>query len=238
MFSFKISRPWVLMFGLTAFFSIQPSIGRSIDVRHSDSLQWGPCVKALEWGEPSSLVCAEFTVPLDWTNPSNGKKAVMYVVKLKAKSRNPLGTIFANPGGPGGSGLDFLSNASSEQLSDITGGNFDIVSWDPRGVGYTRPAINCFHAKGNQTANEVMQDFHINLLQNSLNARSNGPDQSDTDAFLGNSTTLGTYVKGIMKECVNKNQDNLKYVGTVSTVKDLADAIQGPNSPINYWGFS
>ncbi|KAG8933398.1 hypothetical protein FRC02_011933 [Tulasnella sp. 418] len=233
-----ISRKWALVLGLIVS-CIHPSNGRSINVRQIDTLQWGPCVKPLQWGEPSSLVCANFTVPLDWTNTSNGQKAVLS--KLKAKSGTSRGTIFVNPGGPGGSGFEFLHESGSELLSNMTRGNFDIVSWDPRGVGLTQPAIDCFDPQGNQTANEAALESRINLLYSTLNARSTGPDQSDTDKFLASATTIESYVQNFMQSCMDNNQENLKYVGTVSTVKDLValvDAIEGPGSLIRYWGVS
>ncbi|KAG8960174.1 hypothetical protein FRC03_006967 [Tulasnella sp. 419] len=220
---------------------IRPSHQRSIEPRQSDSLQWGPCHKPPQWGEESSLVCTNFTVPLDWTNTSNGQKAVLYVAKRKARSGRSLGTIFANPGGPGGPGSDFLRDQSSELLSNITGGNFDIVSWDPRGVGLTTPAINCFDAQGEDSADSAAIGSQLYFLDNTLNARSNGPDQMDINTFLGNATSIEGYMQAIIQKCVEKNQDNLKFVGTVATVKDLvalADAIEGPGNPIRYWGFS
>ncbi|KAG8933401.1 hypothetical protein FRC02_011936 [Tulasnella sp. 418] len=220
---------------------IRPSHQRSIEPRQSDSLQWGPCHKPNRRSEASSLVCANFTVPLDWTNTSNEQKAVLYVAKRKARNGRSLGTIFVNPGGPGGSGFDFLYDAPSELLSNITGGNFDIVSWDPRGVGMTTPAINCFDAQGDYSEDLVAVNSQIYLSDNTLNARSNGPDQMDINTFLGNATNIEGYMQAIIQKCVEKNQDNLKFVGTVATVKDLvalADVIEGPGNPIRYWGFS
>ncbi|KAG8933405.1 hypothetical protein FRC02_011940 [Tulasnella sp. 418] len=240
MFHFLHSRAWILGLPLSISY-IPPSHQRIIEARQSDSLQWGPCARPLIWGEESSLVCANFTAPLDWTNTSNGQNAVLYVAKLKARSGNSLGTIFVNPGGPGGPGFEFLRDLSSQQLSNITGGNFDLVSWDPRGVGLTTPAIDCFDARGNQTADEVAMGFQQYLLENTLKARSNGPDQADINNFLGNATSLENYMQTFIQRCVEKNQDNLKFVGTVATVKDLValvDAIEGPGSPIRYWGLS
>ncbi|KAG8933403.1 hypothetical protein FRC02_011938 [Tulasnella sp. 418] len=211
------------------------------EARQSDRIQWGPCVRPLTWGEESSLVYANFTVPLDWTNTSSSQKAVLYIAKFKASNGKSLGTIFVNPGGPGGPGSEFLRVSYSQQLSSITGGNFDIVSWDPRGVGLTTPAINCFDAKGNQTADEVAMAFQQFLLNNTLQDRASGPDQADIDTFLGNATKIEGHVQAFIQRCVEKNQDNLKSVGTVAVVKDLvalADAIEGPGSPIRYWGFS
>ncbi|KAG8941927.1 hypothetical protein FRC03_003859, partial [Tulasnella sp. 419] len=72
---------------------ISPSYQISIGTRQS-GLQWGACDPALG---SDGTVCANFTVPLDWTNPSNGQSARLYVAKLPARNGSPLGTIFTNP---------------------------------------------------------------------------------------------------------------------------------------------
>lgn len=50
--------------------------------------------------------------------------------------------ILTNPGGPGGSGLNFLPQ-SGDQIQATTGRDYDIVSWDPRGIGHSIPTANC-----------------------------------------------------------------------------------------------
>lgn len=50
--------------------------------------------------------------------------------------------ILTNPGGPGESSIDFLVG-SADLAGDIIGPDFDIVAWEPRGVGYSMPLANC-----------------------------------------------------------------------------------------------
>lgn len=84
---------------------------------------WVPCRGGLE--------CTTLEVPADWEEPA-GEQIDLAVVRRPATSGTPRGVILANPGGPGGSGLDWL--AAAGDLSGL-GEFFDLVSWDPRGVG-------------------------------------------------------------------------------------------------------
>ncbi|KAG8956955.1 hypothetical protein FRC03_010663 [Tulasnella sp. 419] len=215
---------------------VNPSFQNSIEPRQS-GLQWGSCDPTLS--SVIRVACANFTVPLDWTNPSNGQSATLYVAKLPARNGSPLGTIFVNPGGPGSLGTSFLNGRSGEKIMNITGGLFDIVSWDPRGVGFSSPAIRYLDV-ATPTPQQTLA-LQENLIFGTLNAQSSGPTQADVDAFHANATNVETYFKSFVQKCVDKNGDNLKYVGTVATVRDLvalADAIEGPGRPIRYWGLS
>jgi pimeloyl-ACP methyl ester carboxylesterase len=54
---------------------------------------------------------------------------------------NRIGSLFLNPGGPGGSGVEFVRTAPPEAFAAVA--RFDVVGFDPRGVGASRPAIDC-----------------------------------------------------------------------------------------------
>ncbi|RYP90469.1 hypothetical protein DL770_003442 [Monosporascus sp. CRB-9-2] len=96
--------------------------------------------------------CARLLVPLDWTDPSGEHEVAIAMIKLPAAvaDDDPSfgGTIFTNPGGPGASGvLAVLQRAHT--LRDITDGGdsgryYEILSWDPRGVLFTTPQVNCY----------------------------------------------------------------------------------------------
>ncbi|KAG8930027.1 hypothetical protein FRC02_004760 [Tulasnella sp. 418] len=193
----------------------------------SNGLQWGSCDVFSGIADPS-LVCANFTVPLDWSNTASDQFAYLFVAKLQARNSPALGTIFMNPGDSSYPGTSYL-RWKSELLSDITGGVFDIVSWDPRGIGFTYPRISCG------------APLDVDFTDDLLNARSSGPSQADIDGFLANATTIETAFKAFAQQCVDTHQDNLRYIGTVATARDLvalADAIEGPGSLIRYWGLS
>ncbi|KAG9099145.1 hypothetical protein FS749_001998 [Ceratobasidium sp. UAMH 11750] len=79
------------------------------------------------------LLCS---VPLDYQNGTSGH-ANLSVGRLLAKNTTArLGSLFINPGGPGGSGLSFLYRAGPA-LAELLDDRYDIVSWDPRGINGT-----------------------------------------------------------------------------------------------------
>jgi pimeloyl-ACP methyl ester carboxylesterase len=97
----------------------------------------------------NGLKCARLEVPLDWTNSSNPNTVVLAigVLPAKVKQADPKhgGTVFIQPGGPGGSGLDLL-RTSARGMQEIIDSDkhFDILAWDPRGVKFTTPSTACF----------------------------------------------------------------------------------------------
>ncbi|MBN6052583.1 alpha/beta fold hydrolase, partial [Nonomuraea sp. RK-328] len=84
--------------------------------------------------------CAKLKVPLDYARPA-GDRIDIAVTRLPATGRR-LGSVVINPGGPGGSGLDAARNADAF-LSPAVRARFDLVGFDPRGVGASTP-VRCF----------------------------------------------------------------------------------------------
>lgn len=96
--------------------------------------------------------CARLQVPLDWLNKSDPRYATIAMIKLPAvvgdDDETFGGSIFANPGGPGGSGVEQVLGGGEwfQKLTALEGKrNYEIVSFDPRGVGLTQPTSDCFH---------------------------------------------------------------------------------------------
>ena len=98
-------------------------------------LDWSECYDYFE--------CAELRVPIDYDDLSVGtfRLSVLRALALDQESRK--GSIVVNPGGPGGSGVDYAYNAEYIFSPDITA-RFDIVGFDPRGVAESEP-IFCFN---------------------------------------------------------------------------------------------
>ncbi|WP_051797207.1 alpha/beta hydrolase [Catenuloplanes japonicus] len=82
------------------------------------------------------LECARVTVPVDWAAPG-GATLTLKVTRHRATG-NRLGTLFLNPGGPGASGAAFTATAAS-RFGQRTRDAYDLVGWDPRGVGESSP---------------------------------------------------------------------------------------------------
>ena len=101
-------------------------------------LAWAPCPDA----DPDSpLECTSVDVPIDYGDSSKGSIALAVARVPAADPSKKVGSIFSNPGGPGGSGVDFVESFASGLPPDLLE-RFDIVSWDPRGVGRSA-GIDC-----------------------------------------------------------------------------------------------
>ncbi len=117
------------------------SSSSSLAAAPGSSLRWVRC----SGGQgPAGAQCASVTVPLDPQHP-NGETVAMAVDRVPATGRR-TGSLLVNPGGPGVSGVDALPGLAAE-LSPTLRQHFDIVGFDPPGVGRSRP-IECLDDTG------------------------------------------------------------------------------------------
>ncbi|GLY04593.1 MULTISPECIES: alpha/beta hydrolase [Actinoplanes] len=115
---------------------------KRLDTLPTPKLGWYKCYEIAE--------CATVKVPLDYDKPK-GAKTEIAVLRVKAKNqKTKIGSLFLNPGGPGGSATDFALYAPYF-LSDSVLERFDIVGVDPRGIGASAN-IKCFRSVKDQTA--------------------------------------------------------------------------------------
>jgi hypothetical protein len=104
-------------------------------------LAWQPCSDPAQ----SGFECASARVPLDYTDPQGSTIELAVIRHLASEPTNRIGALFFNPGGPGGIGTKDLP-AFFEFFPDDVRERFDIISWDPRGVGDST-AVQCFDTK-------------------------------------------------------------------------------------------
>ncbi|MGH9062629.1 MAG: alpha/beta hydrolase [Acidimicrobiales bacterium] len=101
-----------------------------------------PSTTALSWhGCGGSFQCATLPVPLDYANPKAGTVDLALVRLPASDPAHRVGDLLVNPGGPGASGVDFVRQQSS-LFSPALRAHFDIVGFDPRGVGRSDP-VRC-----------------------------------------------------------------------------------------------
>jgi pimeloyl-ACP methyl ester carboxylesterase len=96
--------------------------------------------------------CARLTVPLDWLDETGSNPHVVDLAITRLPATVPEtdpsygGDIFTNPGGPGGSGVAHVL-AYGHMMRNVTSDadrRYAILSWDPRGVGFTTPNADCY----------------------------------------------------------------------------------------------
>ena len=89
------------------------------------------------------MQCARLRVPLDYRDPG-GRKLTLALARVPATAPagQRQGALLVNPGGPGGSGLS-LAGVVASGLSPSVATRYDIIGFDPRGVGSSVPALHC-----------------------------------------------------------------------------------------------
>jgi pimeloyl-ACP methyl ester carboxylesterase len=109
-------------------------------------IDWAPCGDEFPGTE-----CGVAEVPLDYDRPF-GKMTFIALARVPASDpKNRVGAVFVNPGGPGGSGVEMVLGGFGVTLANLLGGRFDVVGFDPRGVGRSDP-IQCFDTMDDRDA--------------------------------------------------------------------------------------
>ncbi|SDJ40420.1 alpha/beta hydrolase fold [Nonomuraea maritima] len=110
----------------------------------SSTVSWGPCPATDGREAPDDLECATVRVPLDYREPM-GHQIEIAINRVRARvsrDANHLGTLLLNPGGPGASGRELTRYVATSLPADVSA-RYDIVGFDPRGVGASEPAVRC-----------------------------------------------------------------------------------------------
>ncbi|WP_246178851.1 alpha/beta hydrolase [Actinomadura decatromicini] len=109
-------------------------------------IDWGKCEVSGPDDPMNQAQCAQVEVPLDYSRPG-GRKISIAVSRFKhTDDKNYKGVLFVNPGGPGGSGLPYAPALArwiaGTGHADVAA-KYDIIGFDPRGVGSSKPALTC-----------------------------------------------------------------------------------------------
>lgn len=154
---------------------------------YSQTLTWTECEIAFE--------CASLSVPVDYTDP-DGDSIELALLRSPARGQ-AQGSLVVNPGGPGGSGVDYAMSAAAVASPSVVDA-FDVVGFDPRGVGRSAP-ITCY-------TDEEMDE----LL---------GADPSpDSAAEEAASEEL---LQDFAEACATNGSELLGHVSTVEAAKDM-----------------
>ncbi|RBQ18408.1 alpha/beta hydrolase [Spongiactinospora rosea] len=129
-------------------------------------LAWSPCP------EDASAECATLTLPVAW-NATRGPTFDLAVARRRATDpARRIGALVINPGGPGGSGVDAVLR-NSLGFTPLLRSRFDLVGFDPRGVGRSHPLL-CSRDLAARAPDPLMRtqaDFEARLAHNARYAR-------------------------------------------------------------------
>lgn len=157
--------------------------------------------------------CATIQVPMDYSDPA-GRTLDLALLRVPATG-TARGSLVVNPGGPGAGGLDFAEYVVTVMDPQVRA-NFDIVGFDPRGVGESAP-VTCL--TGKQTTRWYRTDPT--------------PDNAKERR------TLWRRAGAISDGCVKNDPQLARFVGTEETVRDM-DVIRRAvgDDALNWFGFS
>lgn len=108
---------------------------------------WASCGDGLE--------CGSVSVPVDYRDPPRGSLDLALVRRRAGDPARRIGSLVVNPGGPGASGVRRVTRGF--EVSDEVGDRFDIVGFDPRGVGQSQP-VGCGDAVEGYRATDLAPD--------------------------------------------------------------------------------
>ncbi|HST65617.1 MAG TPA: alpha/beta hydrolase [Mycobacteriales bacterium] len=175
-----------------------------------------PQVKDSPGGDrPLSFGCGKLRVPLDYRDPS--RKAIdLFLLRVRiAGQQKKIGSLVVNPGGPGGSGVDAAVGLGLSLPTDVLK-RFDLVGFDPRGVGLSAP-VECISG--------TLKDQAAAL----------DPDARTETAYRAQVALA----KEISTSCLSKYGDDLQHYNTEETARDLDLVRQGVgDARLTYLGYS
>lgn len=179
----------------------------------TQKLVWGPCAD----GGPR-FDCTFLTVPLDYAQPA-GKQVRLALKRQKATDpAQRIGSLFTDPGGPGGSGVEFLGSFAAGVAGGPIEKRFDLIGFDPRGVGSSEPTIDC----------STTPEIDAERADDDLDPSPAGVAQTEAE------------YQDFAKRCAERvGTDVLANVGTRDVARDLHIAHRVLGDPkLSYVGYS
>jgi pimeloyl-ACP methyl ester carboxylesterase len=136
-----------------------------LDRFYEQKLSWGGCAsyatdaQRTEAFRTNGIECARLIVPLDYSRPQ-GDTITIGVLRHKALDpANRIGSLVMDPGGPGESGMETAARLVNTVANNAIGLRFDLVGFDPRGIGASEPRIRCL-SDAEWDAERAAGDFH------------------------------------------------------------------------------
>jgi pimeloyl-ACP methyl ester carboxylesterase len=169
----------------------------------------------LHWSDCDDYECATIRVPLDYSAPAGATIGIALIRVPARDGDHRVGSLLINPGGPGGSTIDRFSDLV-DSLSPGLRARFDIVGFDPRGVGRSAP-VTC--------VDDATMD-----AQNAADPDPTTPAEKQQTVDQAREFAAG---------CQRHSGNELPFIDTESTARDM-DRIRAAvgDAKLSYLGFS
>ncbi|NBM16883.1 alpha/beta hydrolase [Streptomyces sp. GC420] len=187
-----------------------PAGAASLDRYYEQKPSWREC-------GVSGFQCATLKVPLDYDDPEPAKDVKLAVSRVKATGPGKrLGSLLINPGGPGGSAVQYLQAYAGVGYPAPVRSRYDMVGVDPRGVARSEP-VKCLTGKEMDAYTQT--------------------DQTPDDQR--EKTELAKAMKDFAKGCSARSREILPHVSTAESARDMdiVRAVLG-DEKLNYVGAS
>lgn len=170
---------------------------------YDQDLAWQPC---------GANECAQLSVPVDYHDP-NSATIELELLRVRA-SGDPVGSLVVNPGGPGGSGVEYAGYASMVFTGRLLS-SYDIVGFDPRGVASSAPVV-------------CLEDSAMDRF---IDATTGRIDQPDPD--------LASLIEEFVQGCQDNAGALAPHVSTVEAARDM-DILRSAlgEEQLDYYGAS
>ena len=205
--------------------SSKASVPKGLESFYGQKVEWYDCVATAgveKSAEKTGFQCAKVTVPLDYSQP-DGQTIEIAMKKHLATGSVRQGTLFMNPGGPGGSGVDNVGAMATTTFAGVQSA-YDIIGFDPRGIG-SSTAITC------------STDAEAKAMEGVSPVDGAGAPV----AFEKRAAVMSERFKQLEADCASRTKPTelLDHVDTVSVARDLdiLRALSG-DQKLNYAGFS
>lgn len=190
------ARSLVAALSTAALLALAACSGGGVDNVESfeKKVSWGACKGKDAPGDPYE--CATVSVPLDYRD-ADGDTITIALVRVPAADGKATGIVLTNPGGPGGSGFDFIADNGTDLAAGLGLEKFDIIGFDPRGVDRSG-AVRCM------TDKELDQYLYLDTT----------PDTPEEKKLDDESDRFDT-------ACTDKHGDSLRHYSTEYAARDM-----------------
>ncbi|KIW09910.1 hypothetical protein PV08_11686 [Exophiala spinifera] len=190
-------------------------------------IQFQPCpelnanISALLNRQGSVFDCATLSVPLDYTDSDSGPLDLR-ILRVNATQEPVLGSVLINFGGPGGTAAENLPTVA-EIAQTVIGPQWNLLSWDPRGTGYTIPFVCDLEAMTAAPARKRDVDTLVST--------------NTTEVFLN----VGwDYAGQTADYCAEQANDTGTLIGTAFTARDMIEIVDALDEDglLRFYGWS